>query len=529
MRLTSLPRPLLTAALAASLFTAEALGAPSTQPTRPLACPSATARAQELPLRFKGDGMTITVTALDEAQGKLSGTLELPGGSPMPFKLDLTVKANGRQQGRGRVQDGTASLRIRTTENEDGSIKVTYRAKRYVISLEGDGDVPPPVPGASPPPSPGANPQATTGTIRLRKHTFNDAKFQGGQPSHTMLVPAGWKVEGGAFWGPDALFKMMPSEQITLTSPEGVMLKIDPTFMAVDKTPPAKFGMPRLPEGSADDGLPVFHVPQDLAGWKSKILKTLLPAAYPKARDIRVLEVAIIPELTAPFRRQMEPVRRMNEQNAAMEAQMGGRTTFECFVLGAESRYKIDGVEYEEMLLMAMTVLTIDNPMMGREVHWTVAKCLTMRAPVGKLAGSVGLLSTLSSSLAATEPWLRARSLRLANVLRISANVAANRQRETAKRSAIMSKAFSDIRQSSDDSHRRRSAANHQLHGSVVRSINDSEIYMDQGMNFGVQLPGGYDHVYSNGVGEYILTNDAFVNPVTDLGPGNWTPLNKKE
>lgn len=522
MLLSSFVQPLLATAIAVGLSAGPLAGHAVAEPTvlgmASGTASSALAAAQELPLRFLGDGMTLIVTELDEAQGKVAGTLQLPGGSPLPFKLDLTVKANGLQVGRGRVQDGTASLRLKTSENEDGSIKVTYRAKRYVISLSVGGDAPPPVP----PPGP----ENTAGTIRLKVHTFNDPKFRG-QPSHQMLVPTGWKVEGGAFWAPPNLYKVMPDAEIKLTSPEGVSLQVEAAFMAVDKTPPSHLGMQRMPEGSIDDGVPVMHVPLDLASWKTKFEKTLLPGSNPKARNIRVLDVAIVPELTEPFRRQMEPMRQMNAQHAAMEAQMGGQTNFECFVLGVESRYTLGGVEYEELSLSAMSVLTIDNPMMGREVRWTLERGLTMRAPVGKLAGSIGLLSTLSNSLTATGPWLQNRAQILAKVIGSSIDAAAHRQRETTKRTAIMSKAFDDVRRSSHESYQRSSAASDRLHDSVLRSIDESEIYTDQGRSVGVQLPGGFDHVYSNGNNEYILTNDAFVNPATDLGPGNWNALKK--
>ena len=84
-----------------------------------------------------------------------------------------------------------------------------------------------------------------------------------------MLVPVGWKVEGGAFYFPEQFFKAMPSQEITLTSPEGVMLRVDPEFMAVDNFPPAYLGMQRSAEGSSDGGTPVIYYPGDLAGWKT--------------------------------------------------------------------------------------------------------------------------------------------------------------------------------------------------------------------------------------------------------------------
>lgn len=56
------------------------------------------------------------------------------------------------------------------------------------------------------------------------------------------------------------------------------------------------------------------------------------------------------------------------------------------------------------------------------------------------------------------------------------------------------------------------------------------EDYSSAGENTGigsdstVSLPGGYDRVYTNGTGDYIMTNDPFYDPGTDPGVNsqNW-------
>ena len=53
--------------------------------------------------------------------------------------------------------------------------------------------------------------------------------------------------------------------------------------------------------------------------------------------------------------------------------------------------------------------------------------------------------------------------------------------------------------------------------------IRGTEDYAAPGSNEYVQLPNNYDHVYTNGNGEYLLTNDSLYNPNTDAAINNRT------
>ena len=470
---------------------------------------------QQLPLRFQGDGLTLVVTELNEDTAKVAGTLQLGNDAALPFALDLTLNSKGLQLGKGKVQGPVEARRISTRENQDGSIRVSYRAKRYVVSL---------VEGPATTPAPNPPPKGSSDMLRLRKHSFNDPQF-GGRPSHTMLVPIGWKVEGGAYWAPQPYYMVMPTQEIVLTSPSGVSVRIDPTLVAKDFTPPAHLGMQRPQEGTSDNGTPIIYFPTDLMDWKKAIETKLLPQTLLKARNISVRDVQVLPELTAAFTQRNAQMKAMHMQNGAMEVQMGGRVDYNCWVLGFESRYTLEGVDYEEFRLMAVTALTTDNPMMGHEVNWTIDRDLSFRAPVGTLAKEMPVLCAIANSVQETMPWIQSRAAYFAKILGIDANRIRNSSIEARKRSNIMAKAYSDANQISMDGYRSRAASSANVQAQVVRSINETELYRAPSTTEVVQLPSGYDHVYTNGLGEYVLTNDGFVNPSTDLGPGNWTAM----
>ncbi|MBM4256931.1 MAG: hypothetical protein FJ147_13670 [Deltaproteobacteria bacterium] len=54
------------------------------------------------------------------------------------------------------------------------------------------------------------------------------------------------------------------------------------------------------------------------------------------------------------------------------------------------------------------------------------------------------------------------------------------------------------------------------------------DTYIDPSSNYPVDLPNDYQYAWSNGLGEYVLSNDANYNP--NLGTNvNWTELQRKD
>ncbi|MEM8710262.1 MAG: hypothetical protein AAGG01_04875 [Planctomycetota bacterium] len=492
---------------------------------------AASALAQDLPLRFQGDGMTIVVTELSEpaggAAGQVVGTVRLPGAAKaLPFTLDLTEREDGCQVGKGKVQSDTIARRISTRENEDGSIRVTYRAKRYVVSLAAAGERG--VNGQEEEPRAVAGPRASTstlGTIRLKRHTFNDAKWRG-RPSHSMLVPQGWEVKGGAFWAPPVFFQVMPSQEIEVTSPEGHSLRIEPSIIAKDFTPPAQLGMPRPKEWASDNGFPIVYMPLGLPEWKRWMQEKVIPSTYKDARNIQVTEARIVPELTAIMVKQYEPMRQLVMGNAAMDATIGQRSSFDCWILGFTSTYEIGGKPFEELRLVAVSAMTSDSQLMGRSIMWTTDRSFSFRAPAGELEQTMPLFSTLANSLRMTQPWMNMKADLFAKIMKGNREAALANMKATAQRSAILSKTYSEISDITHNGYRDREAIRDAGQASLVRSIREVDVYSVPGSSTAVELPSGYDHVYSNGNDEYLLTNDALFNPNVDLTTsGSWSTM----
>lgn len=488
----------------------------------PAAC-LATRMPQELPLVYIGDGLTVTVLALDANTGDLEGTIALEGKDALPFKLQLNVDSAGLEVGKGEVREGTKTRRIRSKEVGDDSVRITYRAKRYVVTLRsGEEEV-----------EDNAQPEAAIGpaersrpklsTVRLRQHTFKD-KGMSGMESHTILVPDGWKAEGGAFWAPRQWVNVMPSQDIRVTGPDGTLVSIEPSFMAKDFTPPPGLGMQKPPTGSVDGGFPVVPWPTGIAQWKRWLGQDVIKAAFPKATGIQVKDAMMMPELTESMRRAYAPLKRMLESKNGLG---GVRTTADCQVLGFYSTYTIDGTPLEELRLVSLTSTVNEGSYIGSTVMWSIDRAFTYRAPEGTLEENMGLLKAIADSVRMTDKWFSMRADLQARLLKISRQIALDNMNAARKRSEILAQSSQDLNRISSDGYRNRQAIRDGVHKRVIHSIRVTEVYSVPGANQSVHLPSSYDNVYTNGQGEFLLTNDTLFQPGVDLeyDGSSWTKM----
>jgi hypothetical protein len=58
------------------------------------------------------------------------------------------------------------------------------------------------------------------------------------------------------------------------------------------------------------------------------------------------------------------------------------------------------------------------------------------------------------------------------------------------------------------------------------QSIRGIDEYYDPNKGYGVELPGGYNHAWTNALGEYIVSDDSFFNP--NIGSSqNWEQMKR--
>lgn len=363
--------------------------------------------------------------------------------------------------------------------------------------------------------------------LRLQLHRLPDKK-QGGMISHTVLVPSGWKVKGGAWWASVNYFNVLPSQEITVTAPNGVEVEIGPAVTAKDFTPPRNLGMPRPKEGRADGGYPIVYLPGDLKQWSEWIRTRGIPVIFPDAQNIRVSPGAAIPELSRALQRthaqSAQDVKQRNAQNAALGT--GMRNFADAGVITFESRYDRVGVQWQDISVFGVFYLGFESEMMGREIWWTLEPNLNFRGPVGKVEAMIPILMTIANSVRTTRQWGKMRIDLAISQQKIGRKVAANASLEAAKRGRILANAGREVRQINQRGYEKRQASNDRGRQKFVNAIADTEDYVVPGTQDSVQLPNNYNNVYTNGQGEYVLSNDANYNPNQDSGlNGNWQAM----
>src|SRR5690606_30368099 len=112
-------------------------------------------------------------------------------------------------------------------------------------------------------------------------------------------------------WANPKYFNSVPSQKITLKSPEGIEIKIGPVLCANDcrlSQSAVQQGYYRLPEFEAKSGRIVIYRPENKTEWKRFYLDKIVPSFGDDVTDVKVHEIFEIPELTEALQRQQAPL-----------------------------------------------------------------------------------------------------------------------------------------------------------------------------------------------------------------------------
>ena len=417
----------------------------------------------------------------------------------------------------------TAQLRYRlvgdtlTTEGEDG--RLTWKRER---------PAPQPQPQPQPKPPPEGRPPAAapSGPLVMKEHRLVDPGMRN-MESHRVLAPKGWTVKGGGWWPNQRYFNVLPSRDIKVTSPAGAQVHLAPSILAKDWLPPPDSMVPRPREGAADKGLPVIYLPESLAAWKEWMTRRGVPLNYPGATEVRTHNAVVIPELTQLLRKQIEWRRAMLAQQAQQDARAGLRTFIDALALAFECSYRHEGREWEELTVFGLSWEGMEGRLIGRSTTWSINPAVVYRAPKGELEAQLPLLVAIANSCRVTPQWARMRAEHQAKMLGIARKGAAAASEAIAARGRLLS----DVNDIIHQGWKKRNAISDSTQRKLVNSIHGTEDYVVPGGSASVQLPNAYKNVYTNGQGEYLLTNDALFDPNTDpLTKGQqWTGMQPRQ
>ena len=364
-------------------------------------------------------------------------------------------------------------------------------------------------------------------TIVFERVALNDPGMDN-MTSHHLLKPKGWVVEGGAFWRPQ-VYQDFVRTSIRVKAGDGRELSIYPggNFVYTNHWAIKKQRgdvMLQEPPGPGDitsNGFLFLPVPSSVSEYVANIV---IPSNRPNAYNLQVLGSVELPELHAQIEAALVPMRRQAEQNNQQLRQMGAAKQTQMSAVAERVRvsYEEDGQLFEEDVWVLGAVIYNATQYTGQNYveewyDWRMIDPRGVRAPAGQLEQARPLLEAIALSVT-EDPRYAAVLMHVRHKINMQ-------EIETASRIAEISRQGREeawnIYQSGV---REQQASNDRMNSSFIDYVRDVDDFHDTDGSK-VNLPSLYSYVYSNGNGEYILTNEPTLDP-NDGSYDRWERIN---
>lgn len=188
---------------------------------------------------------------------------------------------------------------------------------------------------------------------------------------------------------------------------------------------------------------------------------------------------------------------------------------------------RAEGVD-EEWLLVTVMRTMISPPAMGyglpplpRSYSMIALSPFAARAPKGELEKHDRLFEVIHRSFRTDPRWD-------AGVAQVQQNIAAMQRRGIAERSRIIAESNREIGAIIEQAYQARQAGQDRSFERQIRALRGVESWIDPLTRASVQLTSGYRGAWSNGLGDYILSDNPDFQP-EQVVPGTWTPLKPDE
>ena len=406
---------------------------------------------------YSGDGPTVVVLAANEDEDELSGEIRL-GNAVHPFTATV------REAGDAEIVDGSFTAdqvprKFRATLREDAeTVNLVMDGKTYRLAEVNA------IPGSVPAPAAVGDP----GSVRLKRISFNDINM-GGVLAYTMLVPHDWTQEGHIEWSPAD--NPYPQSRIKVTGPNNEK---------VGSTPPLYFSYAETVNGSqAPLGTPP---PQDVGQW-------LVGAVRQSNKDVS--EVRLISS-----RRNLPREEQQRKSMTDAGAKIAAGTVMESRVITIA--YVEKGIPMREEINLVYQAIPM-NTQYVRGASWNIFFEVIVAAPEKSFDRLRPQLYAYADSFTPVPQWWNQMMQARQEII----NTRADRINEQIRRRGQMYSEMSDRQHAAymskmkqdDEAQRQR-----------IQGIYEVQDYRDADGSR-VELPFHYKHVFSDGQGNYVLSN----------------------
>lgn len=342
-----------------------------------------------------------------------------------------------------------------------------------------------------------ALPASAAERVHLRAHVVTDPQGTGGE-AFRLLAPSDWRFEGGVVWDTQR-FPADALTSYTVTSPDGASVFEQfphvTLFWAEDQMLQQSYaqnGFEVLPPVSAEQALRELY----------------LPNYRPEASGAEVLETQPLPELAKQVLAWQQAVLSIFNSISPPNFQYELRVD----AARAKYRYAVAGRPMIEDATVAITYFIAYMPSVYGTVPaitWTTAPT-SFRAPAADMDKRLEAFRVIAASHRPNFEWSAA-------IARLHAVITRDQLRQQQRIFDRLQQIHRTQSETSDmlfESWQRRSQTYDRIFDRYSQSIRGVETYSDPVSSRQVELPNGYNHVWSNG-SDYVLSDEPGFNPNT--------------
>jgi len=340
----------------------------------------------------------------------------------------------------------------------------------------------------------------------LRFHKYSCQDRSGLQTeAFSLLIPAQWSFDGGIAW--NTANPVSPAMvAFKVTSPDKRQaLEFFPNrkfYWTDDASVQAMF-----PPGSEYIGSEVCP-PMSAEDYVRNII---IPRYRPGIAGLAEIESGPLPDFA----------RDLSEE---IRTQQG----LETFTDGARVAvtYSENGRSVEEEFYVIILGWAFSTPTMyGAVSHyqWSAEYQFSFKTEKGRMTRSARIFQTMINSFRINPDWFN-RYVQLVDYL---AQNQVQQIQNIGQISNMISRTSNDISDMMMDSYNRRQAVYDRMGDRFSQSTRGVDSYYDPTESRAVELPTGYDNAWSNGLGEYIVSDQADFDPNRDSGV-NWQRLERR-
>ena len=336
-------------------------------------------------------------------------------------------------------------------------------------------------------------PSANEGTAAYKTVNFVDSEGIGTK-AFSMLIPIYWESEGSIEWILDN--PAMPvAGEFRAWNPNGTEefhFFPNQAFFSSDNP----MIQQTFPAGTRYFGA-LVHSP---LGPIEALEEIALPKFRGDVENLQVISEEELPEVSNYFETGTDPV------TGVVTSAEGGKIRVE---------YTVDGVMFEDELYCVIQTQDIPIPTVFatyRNINWYMTYLESFRSEKGTLDSNAKMFQTISCFARTDVKWLNKYN----QVVEYLIQQQIQQIQSLGQLSSIVSQTSNDISDANYQAWQQSQDVKDDLANDFSNSILEIDSYHDPITGDNVELPSGYSSVWTNSLGEYILSDSPSYNPNTE-------------